>query len=646
MSKNKILVAFFALLIFSGCSDELIPLNRQSKLIQFGTTMRMDLQTKTYYDNDYDGGTICWQEDNDQIKIYATDNGNIVGSSVYTVIPSYPPTYGSLSGGNLSWRPGNAFRFYGLYPETLTLNNNKLSLTVNAEQANSVDMKQVYMVARTDQDYGENPVSLDFYPLVTTITLIVENDRENAITTISDINLTSAVLSLAGTYTVNVGNGLGPKLIRDDIAWPDNIRSEAKAIQIKDNLTINGKYHALNFLLIPQKYEGSDIELSFNVNDSVNEKSYRESLEDVGTIKPGHRYFIWVAIKENGEITPPTISDGLAQLIGAFLRKQNNGLYSFLNEFYTQHQIDTEILPKISDLIDNHMSEVTMKKIAECFGADSTAILDIIFEKFAKMESFEVQQSPDLSSDIMPGELSRIFPRLKSLKIQLSNPYPAVSVDGMDYLEILEIHHAGNVTVKDCPNLTSVRFQNSSPTAEYYFENVGITSFSGEKGNSYTFKDCLDLTSVTLSNIESNFTGVEFDNCGISEFSLNNANAPNSVFVFKNMPQFGKIKVNRAKGIVLDNCGDITSFKAVNDQNTDLNLDVLIIKNMPNLTTLDAGNAKEIIIINCPNLTSITHNGNLKDWRNKTEDKLEETDWDYIKEKGFDQYFDVIYFSK
>lgn len=644
MSKNKILVAFFALLIFSGCSDELILLNRQSKLIQFGTTMRMDLQTKTYYDNDYDGGTICWQEDNDQIKIYATDNGNIVGSSVYTVIPNrYSPTYGSLSGGNLSWRPGNAFRFYGLYPETLTLNNNELSLTVNANQSKSVNMKQVYMVARTDQDYDENPVSLDFYPLVTTITLIVDNKTSDA-AKLSNVKLTSSRYSLAGDYKVGVGDGSG-KLGRDNIKWPSEsgIQSGSNSVQIPGDVTIEGgEPQVLNFLIIPQHYEeDNDLALSFLFNDNM---QYNESV-GINNIESGHRYFLEVTIREH-EITQPTISDGLAQLIGAFLRKQNNGLYSFLNEFYTQTQIDTEILPKISELIDQHMSEVTMKKIAECFGADSTAILEIMFEKFAKMESFEVQQSPDLSSDIMPGELSRIFPKLKSLKIQLSNPYPAVSVDGMDYLENLEIHHAGNVTVKDCPNLTSVKFQNSSPTAEYYFENVGITSFSGEKGNSYTFKDCLDLTSVTLSNIESNFTGVEFDNCGISEFSLNNANAPNSVFVFKNMPQFGKIKVNRAKGIVLDNCGDITSFKAVNDQNTDLNLDVLIIKNMPNLTTLDAGNAKEIIIINCPNLTSITHNGNLKDWRNKTEDKLEETDWDYIKEKGLDQYFDVIYFSK
>ena len=56
MSKNNILAAFFALLVFGGCSDELTLSNRQPELVRFGTAMRMDPQTRTSYDND--GGTI------------------------------------------------------------------------------------------------------------------------------------------------------------------------------------------------------------------------------------------------------------------------------------------------------------------------------------------------------------------------------------------------------------------------------------------------------------------------------------------------------------------------------------------------------------------------------------------------------------
>lgn len=483
MSRNKILVAFFALLIFSGCSDELILLNRQSKLIQFGTTMRMDLQTKTYYDDDQDGGTICWQENNDQIMIYAIDdNGNFVDPSVYTVIPNpYSPTRGSLSGGNLSWRPGDTFRFYGLYPETLTLNNNELSLTVSAEQANSVDMKQVYMVARTDQGYGENPVSLDFYPLVTTITLIVENDRENAITTISDINLTSAVLSLAGTYTVNVGNGQGPKLIRDDIAWPANITSEDKTISIEDieDITIDEKsYHAFNILLIPQEYEGSDIELSFNVNDSVNEKSYRESLEDVGTIEPGHRYFIWVAIKENGEITPPKrLSPGGSQLFGAALMNEglggNNAVWAILKDYYAKHpelglydewgnNFNNNLWnTKVNKLLDN-LENVTYDDWVGVFGEEAMEILlQAMQEKITNVRL----TNKDITESITAEDLQLLFPNATEIHIQMnaskySGPKDefSITVSGLNQLTTLDVLNANvnKIEITGCESLENI----------------------------------------------------------------------------------------------------------------------------------------------------------------------------------------------
>lgn len=614
MSRNKILVAFFALLIFSGCSDELILLNRQSKLIQFGTTMRMDLQTKTYYDDDQDGGTICWQENNDHIMIYAIDdNGNFVDPSVYTVIPNpYSPTHGSLSGGNLSWRPGDTFRFYGLYPETLTLNNNELSLTVSAEQANSVDMKQVYMVARTDQGYGENPVSLDFYPLVTTITLIVENDRENAITTISDINLTSAVLSLAGTYTVNVGKGQGPKLIRDDIDWPANITSEDKTISIEDieDITIDEKsYHAFNILLIPQEYEGSDIELSFNVNDSVNEKSYRESLEDVGTIEPGHRYFIWVAIKENGEITPPKrLSPGGAQMILSILKnkgdkKLHSDMMYFLAEYlgynlpeggewdYWKIQQDnspeaaiiTSIIDKISNFFgkDWDNADERFNPESNVFPNDSDHFTEKeleILKAFLATVKDSGTVGPDgnsyISSDVEASDFDWLpnLERMDNFQAnQNKNPRPEIEIEGLESLTDISMNWVGGVSISNCGGEDGITIH-------------GLDNINGSEGT-------VSLKDLKLNN---------------NPLDVSNQSSFNGEYIFERVTNVEEIKLGSAGKVSIIDCDDLSKLSI----STGNNLTELIIEDCDSLVSISLQNVNppiKIILKNCKNLKTITH---------------------------------------
>ena len=464
MNRNSIIIAIVVCLIFGGCaSDELAPANRQSELIRFGTSMRMEPLTKTSYASDVSGGTIYW-DTNDAVKIVAVSNGTIASEDIYTVRVNGDKTTGRLEGGGLTWRPGDEYRFYGLYPDTLKLNAGQLRLFVNGTQPKDIDMRQVYMAARTDCGYSSEAVSMEFYPLVTTLTLKVTNETKSSVD-LSDIDLTyGGGKYLAGSYAVGIDASGSSSLARDNIAWPENenaVDGVQKFVTIRDKVEIQsgGGIDRFNFLLIPQTYSGKDMTLSFKAKG----KEYSADLSAVGTINPGYRYFIDVTIKENGEIT---IDDALAQLIFALLLKGDHSTGwadygEYLKKYFNYEKADPDFLDGLYRDLEK-MKNAPLNEMASEFnrlfpGEKGTGLI----EWLASLKEIDNRgNGPKLTSDSL--DLS-IFKSATTINLKLEQNTGStmmICASGLNDLTTVEIKDGTaqkiNLRFVDCRDLSTI----------------------------------------------------------------------------------------------------------------------------------------------------------------------------------------------
>lgn len=500
MNRNSIIIAIVVCLIFGGCaSDELAPANRQSELIRFGTSMRMEPLTKTSYASDVSGGTIYW-DTNDAVKIVAVSNGTIASQDIYTVRVNGDKTTGRLDGGGLTWRPGDEYRFYGLYPEDLVLDAGQVHLSVEGKQPKDIDMRQVYMAARTDCGYSSEAVSMEFYPLVTTLTLKVTNETKSSVD-LSDIDLTyGGGKYLAGSYAVGI-DASGSSLARDNIAWPENknaVDGVQNFVTIRDKVEIqSGGIDRFNFLLIPQTYSGKDMTLSFQAKG----KEYSADLSKVGTIYPGYRYFIDVTIKENGEITPPvappidSLSSGGVQILASFLVILNNA--GKIKDYFDN---DTDYWDFQHNCVDRLRNPPhTPEELAKYLENDKyRAAFEKIIESMTEINS---ENTGNLIKDNVSATDLLVFKNLERLTIQTTQSM-SITIKAHPSLQYFAISSGSNGTltldIDDCESLTA----------------VDLTQLNQNDPHDIDISGCKNLTSVSRNN--STKQSIRITNCNPS----------------------------------------------------------------------------------------------------------------------------------
>ena len=203
--------------VVSACVDENINSDKDvnGKAIKFGLSSQ---KTKTEYD-DTDPYQINWVN-GDQIRIFCAE-AETAKSALYNVTPASTAKDGTIAkagSDELQWGgDGLKHHFYAVYPgstakvdekgiATFSINRNqKCTVTTTNGYENNVvakpDMKNANMVAYTAAEPTDEPVSLSFKPLMTTLEIVVtgpttninsSNARVTGVSIVSTIKTTSS----------------------------------------------------------------------------------------------------------------------------------------------------------------------------------------------------------------------------------------------------------------------------------------------------------------------------------------------------------------------------------------------------------------------------------------------------------------------
>lgn len=203
--------------VVSACVDENINSDKDvnGKAIKFGLSSQ---KTRTVYD-DTDPYQINWVN-GDQIKIFCAE-AETAKSALYNVTPASLAKEGTIAKAGsdvLQWGgDGLTHHFYAVYPgstakvdengiATFSINRNQKCTvtTTNGYDTDVVakpDMKNANMVADTATEPTDEPVSLSFKPLMTTLEIVVtgpttninsSNARVTGVSIVSTIKTTSS----------------------------------------------------------------------------------------------------------------------------------------------------------------------------------------------------------------------------------------------------------------------------------------------------------------------------------------------------------------------------------------------------------------------------------------------------------------------
>ena len=203
--------------VVSACVDENINSDKDvnGKAIKFGLSSQ---KTKTVYD-DKDSYQINWVN-GDQITIFCAE-AESAKSALYNVTPASTAKDGTITNAGsdvLQWGgDGLKHHFYAVYPgstakvdengiATFSINRNQKCTvtTTNGYDTDVVakpDMKNANMVAYTAIEPTDEPVSLSFKPLMTTLEIVVtgpetninsSNARVTGVSIVSTIKTTSS----------------------------------------------------------------------------------------------------------------------------------------------------------------------------------------------------------------------------------------------------------------------------------------------------------------------------------------------------------------------------------------------------------------------------------------------------------------------
>lgn len=220
--------------VVSACVDENINSDRDvnGKAIKFGLSSQ---KTKTVYD-DTDPYQINWVN-GDQITIFCAE-AESAKSALYNVTPASTAKDGIITNAGsdvLQWGgDGLKHYFYAVYPgstakvdengiATFSINRNqKCTVTTTNGYENNVvakpDMKNANMVAYKATEPTDEPVSLSFKPLMTTLEIVVtgpktninsSNARVTGVSIVSTITTTSSESGDSFKYDITKGEITG-----------------------------------------------------------------------------------------------------------------------------------------------------------------------------------------------------------------------------------------------------------------------------------------------------------------------------------------------------------------------------------------------------------------------------------------------------
>ena len=517
-------------LLVCACQENL----STERTISFRVSIMDNTKTRTEYSGETIGSMerIDWSND-DQVKIFMYGN-DTPEERVYSVINIRSENEKSI--GNLDvennpivWKDNGGYEFYGVYPIVFdgSFNQSSKAFTFTLPREQLADLSQnmkhyAIMTAYSKNDnssFDMENVSLDFYPMVTTIYVTIANDMTQKID-LGQIKLTShqrsdnyQTNSLVGSFNASLDSEARRYTTNEDEGvtdWSD-WQGLTKEVILNINKTLMpGDRETVAFFIRPIHYQAKALTLTLQtslkqIEHSLGETMMGESSNTITYLNPRNKYNLNIRFSSGHTLADSDISDALAQMLSLYLKQYMGDYFEtyFPNVGWNNFQDKT-----INNW--NNLTGTDFKKLFEEYLDKIQAILEAV-------EDFGPFSDAQVNHPITPEDF-QFFPNLKNLSLQ---SYNSVNLSGLNKLQSVALEYPTEVIIDRCDSLTD----------------------------------------ISIRNVDENLTRVKISYCPkVTKFDSNPWDTKNAEFSFEYMNNLKEISVFNASKISANNCPELTTI--------------------------------------------------------------------------------------
>lgn len=523
-----------------------------------------NITTKAVYGADTEDGSyqqIVWEQ-GDAIRIFsnhaATDGDkNYADYTVNRTGDNGRYSYGKLTGpaDGLKWDDTwtSGYEFWSMYPASAatSLTGASFDGTFSA----SIPSDQYLMVAHANATYGQSKITLEFYPAFTAFRINVKPDVEGV--TVNSISLSSTACALTGDFTAQIATNAGSTnvgITNFNVVNNNSLSDTATSSLMEEK---DGGVRSFVVFCLPGTL--SELVLQCNYTQNGESKSKRLKLIDANgnwlSFDPckQHRMDLTLKASQGGDIEF-NLSIGGAQMILSILKEQSWKTWNMAQEKYYANPPEgfTDFNDFWNKFTNQHINTYFNTYVS---GADKVNPPDcrILFQEpyFCQTELeiirdflptvTEYRHQTTLSESIYASDFNYL-PNLKYIyqeeidggTVHAHNGV-SIEIDGMTQLESIDLHKWPNVSVKNCPSLTTLKVTNTTDVPTYVnVENCpALSQFTADGSGPqihYSFKQMASLQTLQLNDAGSltvadcpAFTEFRFWNANnLSAITLNN----------------------------------------------------------------------------------------------------------------------------
>ena len=534
MKRRFVFFVGLVLLLMSSCQDGIMD-NRCGEVIMFKVSAENDIRTKTAFSGEAYGGIerIDWLE-NDQVDLYqynwnskSLEPNNKIIYTVVGIREEEEKSVGGLQGETpFVWGTGS-YEFYSVYP----VDAGKLSglgstptfsFTLPSSQYwdLSENMKHnAYMAAvsskKNNTSSDTEKVSLEYYPMVTTLYVTVTNNTQ------SNVDLNSIKLSSTsrndGKYYADVLTGLEYEAKLEDgqrrfvttdqtdqnkAQWTPNeiILQPASVVTLKP-----GDSQSVAFFIRPIQYQARALRLTINTSKITIDRSldYGINSDKITYLEPCKKYNVHIKLTEKSgpSLSDSDISTGLAEMLSLLISKELGSSFSsyFPNLDWNNFRNST---------INNwgKFDGASFKKLFKDY-------LDIIQELLGTVKDLGPFSEAQIDTPITPNDFT-FLPNLENINLQT---HSTITIANLQKLKTASFQYASSVTVTNCDSLTQIHFENSTDLKSIDIENcASLSTFYGDNGGALESLKLINTPNFTggkIDNVSSNGVNVTLNNC-------------------------------------------------------------------------------------------------------------------------------------
>lgn len=445
MKFRTLITAGVSLLALVSCQGLFVS-DRTGRPVTFSASSEVEPVTKTAYSGEVVNGRerINWV-DKDPVRMimfthdqYNRSSNTETDTKTYYVVDIQDDGQKSTgkvaaAGGFLTWQEGKVHDFYSIYPGnyigSVDIGDNRtINLTLPSAQHGDIatNMRYAYMAAIHEgyDTAGKGSVVLDYYPMVTTIYITLNNATQDPITVRSVRIKDTSGQALVGTYTITSSGGTSPFTPQN---WGETATSPEVSVVLDDaTLQPGGSTTCVIFLMPTRTYDPNALKLTVVTNGGISDISLANS----GNVQfqPCKKYNLAFNIEER----PIQYSDLTAVMSNLCILSDS----IFCEDFEYLSWANPPGLYYKGD--EWPRRPVTDEDLAA-----------------ALLEVTEISNVGDHSMDYMMANLTpadfAIFPNLRSINLSISNNSNSFSVaDLSNLIELMYGGTASSLSVANC----------------------------------------------------------------------------------------------------------------------------------------------------------------------------------------------------